>query len=289
MRPTRVLARRLGLRAAVSALAVAAFGWASVASLAAAWATPDVPSVTLAAIATSWALAVTVMAAESVGSSVLLLSEAGYRSPVTPLRPWSEVLRVSTGLVDNQRVPVVARRADDGDFPIAEDVLSGFGEQDADRAVGALTAWAPGAVGGDFAGISLERAQRAAFEAEAARVVAEVRRLTGREPKHQGWAEFGFPGLASAVVVDYGDNEAGEGVHVVARHGADLALVVDGRRHLRVTKRRSPDAATQVATLFGEHTTTRLPSTGAGFDQVRVDVPGGRPILFNAEEPDRYR
>lgn len=287
MRPTRVLARRLRVRAAVSALAVAVFGWASLASLGAALATPDVPSITLALIATSWAVAVAVMAAESVGSSVLLLSEAGYRTVLTPLRPWAQVIRVATGLVDNQRVPVVARR-DAGDFPVAEDALTGFAEPDTDRALAALGAWAPDAEGGDFSSVLLAPDQRAAFEAEAARVVDDVRAETGREPSSRGWTEFGFPGLASAIVLDYGTNAHGEAVQVVVRHGADVALVVDGRRHLRVTKRRSLPTAAQVAVLFGDHTTTPVPSTGTGFDQLRVDAAGQRPAWFNAEEPDRY-
>lgn len=288
MRPTRVLARRLRLRAGVSALAVAVFGWASLAAVAAALRAPNVPSITLALIATSWAVAVVVMAAESVGGSVLLLSEAGYRTGLTPLRPWPQVVRIATGWVDNQRVPVVARR-DEGDFPVAEDTLTGFAEPDADRALAAFSAWAPAAGHGDFSSVVLPPAHRAAFEATADRVTAEVRAATGREPGGRVWAEFGFPGLVSALVLDYGINAAGEGVQVIVRHAADVALLADGRRHLRVTKRRSLPVAAQVGVLFGEHTTTEVPSRGTGFDQLRVDAPGQRPAWFNAEEPDRYR
>ena len=40
--------------------------------------------------------------------------------------------------------------------------------------------------------------------------------------------------------------------------------------------------------LFTDYTVTAMPSAGAGFDRLRVTVPGERPLPFNAEEPDRF-
>ena len=155
------------------------------------------------------------------------------------------------------------------------------------RWAGRESALGSGGRSGDFSGVELGLGSRRR-SSDGARVAAEVEKETGRRPLSVEWIEFGYPGLRSALLLDYGPNQVGEGVQVIARNGADLAIVVDDRRWLRVTRKRTPPVPEGVAALFGAHDTTRHEADGVGFDRLIVEAEGQRPVQFNAEEPDRF-
>lgn len=288
MRPTKIVSERIGVRSAVGLLAVVLFGAAAVWTVGAAFTAAAMPQLVVAAIAVSWFVVVAVMAAESVSSSVVVCSEQGYRRPLGGLRPWRRVVRVGTGMIEGQRAPTVAL-LDDGDFPISQDTFGSFASSgDAQALVNGLLAWAPEAAAGDFSSVDLGEGLRAEIERTADEVAGEVEQATAKRPLSREWIEFGYPGLASAILLDYGENEAGEGVQLIVRRRVDLAIVSEGRRWLRVTKKRTPGVAEGCRALFGPHTTTRQDAVGLGFDQLIVSAAGQRPVQFNAEEPDRF-
>lgn len=289
MRPTKIVSEKIGLRAAVSALAVSLFGAAAAWTVAAAISRVDMPAIVVAAIASSWFVVVAVMAFESVSSSIVMCDASGYRRPLGGLRPWETVVRVGTGMIEGQRAPTVALRSDDGDFPIGQDTFGAFAsERDAGSLVSGLLAWAPQAAAGDFSGVDLGAALTAEIETSATSVQKQIESAAGMQPETRTWIEFGYPGLSSAILLDYGENDSGERIQVIARRKVDLAIVMDGRRWLRVVKKRSPDVATGFVALLEPHTTTRRDAVGLGFDQLIVTAKGLRPTLFNAEEPDRF-
>ncbi len=289
MAPTRVVSGRLGVRIAVSVLAVAVFGAAAAWTVVAAVARPEIPQFVLAAIAVSWMVAVVVMAVESLTASVVTFSAEGYRRPLGGLRRWDHVVRVGSGIVEGQRTPTVALLADEGDFPIIQDEFASYSAPgDTETLVEAMLAWVPDAARGDFSGVELRPEFRASIEESADRVEADIEALASRRPASRQWVEFGYPGLESAIVLDYEQNSQGEGVQVIVRHATDLALVVDGQRWIRVTRKRTPPVAEGLAALFGPHTTTRIDADGIGFDRLIVEADGQRRVQFNAEEPDRF-
>lgn len=281
-----VVSRRSGWRGFWGLVGVAVFGWAAVAAIAAALAHPAIDSWTLAAIVTPFALAALVIALEGVGSGVVRLDERGYRRFLEPARAWSDVLAVSTGQVDGSRTPVVAVRADGG-FPVTQDTFAGFSGAEASRLVDALRARVPGAPG--FAGVVADESWWTEVEAEVARALAVIRATGGPEPVGQQRIVFGYPGLVSAVELDFGVNGAGEHVFLIVRRVSTLALEIDGRRWLSQARRRSKDPAALVAALFGPHETLVEPTPAIGFDQLVVRFPEEKkPLRFNAEEPDRF-
>jgi len=285
MGATWVVSGRVGVRAAVGALGVAVFGAVALWALGAAVRDPNVPSIALALMTAPFALMALVLAVEGVGGGLVRVDDDGYRSPLGRRRVWADVLGVGRGRVEGRVLPVVAVRADEG-FVVTQDTFKAVPDEEADRLVDAYRDRVPTAPG--FGSVHLGEGWWRQVEAEADRAAAVVRETSGREPVARRRVEFGFPGLASALLLDYGTNDAGEGVALVVREDAVLALVVDGCRYLRQTRRRSADAAAQVGLLFGDHTTTRVDSDGAGFDGLRVDTASGRPLRFNAEEPDRF-
>lgn len=289
MARTRYASRLIGTRIAVGGLAVALFGAAAGWSVSAVLRQPHVPQITMAAIAIAIFVAVVVMAVESISSSVVVFGPEGYRRPMGGLRPWGRVVRVGTGMVEGRPAVTVALLAEDGDFPVTQDEFASFSApEDVAGLVAEFLRWAPEADRGDFSGVELGAGLKAEIEATAARVAAEVEKETGRRPLSVEWIEFGYPGLRSALLLDYGPNQVGEGVQVIARNGADLAIVVDDRRWLRVTRKRTPPVPEGVAALFGAHDTTRHEADGVGFDRLIVEAEGQRPVQFNAEEPDRF-
>lgn len=280
-----VKAAPLGVRASVGAVSSVAVVALTVWAIQGAFATPDVPAVTLALLTLSFAVVVLVMAVESVASSLVQVDEAGYRTMLGGRRPWSEVLAIGSTVVEGARRPVVAVRSGAG-FPVAEEVFSGFADEDADALIAAMRERAGDRPG--FSGVGLPAELRAAIEAEAARVEAGVAEATGRRPVSKEWIEYGLPGLESAIELRFGANDAGEEVVYLVRQSSDLALEVDGVRYVRVTKKRSPDPVLQAPVVFGAHTTEKLPATELGYAQVVVTPGEGKKILFNAEEPDHY-
>lgn len=280
-----VVSRRTVSRASWGAAGVLLFGAAAGWALVGAVAEPSVPSIVLALIAGVLAVFALALAGESIGSGVVHLDGEGYAAPLAGRRSWRDVLDVGTGMVDGRVVPVVAVLTPAQEFVVTQDVFPGFADQEADELVRRMTGFVPATPG--FVDVSLPEAWWTAAEAEADRAEAAARAASGRRPSERRRIEFGFPGLVSAILLDYGTNASGEGVQLICRLHTDLALVVDGRRYLRQNRRRSGDAAAQVASLFADHTTQLRPGDG-GFDLAVVTPAGGRPLRFNAEEPDRF-
>lgn len=249
---------------------------------------PSVPSVVLAAILVALGAASVVLAGESFGSGFVKLDAAGYRVPMGTPRAWSDVLAVGWAAVEGREVVAVAVHSPGETFPVVSDLFPGFDGPDAEALAHALRARAPEAAG-DFSGVDLPSSWWAEVEAEASRVRAVVAETTGREPLSSERIVWGYPGLVSAVLLDYGVNDAGEGVQVLIRRSADLAVVREGVRYVRQVRKRTPDAATEVGLLFDDHTMDVMPATGHGFAQAVITLPGRRPLRFTAEEPDRYR
>lgn len=260
---------------------------------------PSVPSIVLAAILASLAAGAVVLAGEAFGSGFVRLTADGYRAPLGALRRWADVLAIGSASVEGRRVPAVALRAwpekasgTSGvsrfpEFPVVMDTFVGFTEAEGDALAAEFAARAPGAPG-EFSSIVLPPSWWAAVDTEAARVREAVAAASGRHPVAEARVELGYPGLASALLLDYGDNDAGEQVQVLVRLASDLALVVDGVRFLRQARKRTPDAAAEVEALFGPHGTELLPATDLALAQAVVTVEGRRPLRFNAEEPDRF-
>lgn len=267
------------------AVAVVAFLVATVAAVVSAVGDPSVPSVVLALIVTSLAAMTIVLAIDAVGQGILRVGPNGYATHLTREHPWSNVLAIGTAQVEGRPVPVVALRATDG-FVVNQDVLRGFAADETDAVVSALRAANPDPPG--FGALELDAAWWATVDAEAERAVGVVRNTAGREPVTRERVEFGFPGLVSAIRLDYGSNEAGERVELFVRQGLDLALTTHGRRWLRQHRRRGGDVAEQVEYLFADHEATVTPTPGTGFDRLQVSAPGHKDLVFNAEEPDRY-
>lgn len=282
--PTWVVSRRIGWRGLWGAVGILVFGAAAVASIAAFARAPHVDSFVLVIITVPFLVMAMVLAWEGLGQGLVKLDAAGYSTPLGRRRSWSDVLAVGTGQVEGRETPVVAVRAGEG-FPVGQDIFTGFSDAEAPRLVDALRSRVH-PVG--FDGLDLGPDWWARVEAEADRSASVVRELCGREPVARERVEFGFPGLVSAVRLDYGPNDAGERVELLVRTASDLAVTAEGRRWLRQNRKRSGDPATQVGWLFEPHTTEVVPSTGAGFDRLVVTVTGRKPLPFNAEEPDRF-
>lgn len=277
-----IVSRSTGRRGFWGLVGVLVFGALTVAALVGFVQAPHVDSFVLVLIAAPFLVMAVVLAVEGLGQGLVRVEPDGYRTILGLRRSWSDVLGVGVGQVDGQAVPVVAVRDGAG---VAQDAFAGFAEGEADRLVAAFRERVDPA---GFAGVSLGEDYWAAVEAEAERAASVVRSASGREPVARERVDFGFPGLPSAIRLDYGTNDAGEGVELLVREAAELALTASGRRWLRQNRKRSADPATQVAALFGPHTTTVKPSTGAGFDRLVVQPEGGRRMVFNAEEPDRF-
>lgn len=280
---TWLISRSTGRRGFWGLVGVLVFGWAGVAAIIGFVKAPHVDSGVLVMIALPFLVMAVVLALEGLGQGLVRVDEQGYRTILGRRRAWSDVLGVGTGQLEGQTVPVVAVRSAAG-VP-EQDSFAGFAESDAATLVDAFLARVDPA---GFSSVALPESYWAAVEAEADRAASVVRAEGGREPLSRERVEFGFPGLPSAIRLDYGTNDAGEGVELLVRESTELALVASGRRWLRQNRKRSADPATQVAALFGPHTTTAKPSKGAGFDRLAVRPEGGRPLAFNAEEPDRF-
>ena len=285
MSATVVRARSTGTRGFWGLVGVAAFGVATVAAVIGFVQAPHVDSAVMILIVAPFRVMAGVLAWEGIGQGIARLDADGYRLLGGAPRAYGDVLAVGKGMVDGREVPVVALRGD-GAFPVVADAYTGFADADADTLVSALRARvdAPG-----FAGVELGDAYWAEVDAEAARAASLVRDVCGREPLARERVEFGFPGLVSAIRLDYGLNDAGERVELLVRQSSDLALTAHGRRWLRQNRKRSADPATQVGWLFGAHTSAVVPTKGAGFDRlvVRGEERPGK-LTFNAEEPDRF-
>ena len=281
-----LVSRRIGVRGFWGLAGMALFGWVTLVATTAAARDPQADSVVLALITATFFVATCVFAWEGLSSGLVRLDAAGYRTSLGPRRPWADVLAVGVGQVDGREVPVVALRSPDGGSGVTQDALAGFADEEAQRLVEALRARVPDAPG--FAGVAVSPSWWAEVDAEADRAASVVLAACGREPVARERVALGYPGLVNAVRLDYGLNDAGEGVELLVRERVDLAVVKDGRRWLRQERRRAGDPAAQVCALFGEHTTDVVPAQGAGFDVLRVDVGARRPIQFNAEEPDRF-
>lgn len=280
-----VVSRRTGRRLLWGALGVCLFGAVAVAAVLAFLARPHVDSGVLVLITVPFLVLAVVLALEGLSQGLVRLDADGYAPPLGTRRAWADVLALGTGRVDGHEVPVVAVRTA-GDLPVVQDVFTGFTDDDVPRLLAALRERAGDLPG--FAGVALSDAAWARVEAEADRAASVVRETAQREPVSRERVSFGYPGLVSAIRLDYGPNDAGEGVALFIREDADLALTAHGRRWLRQNRKRSADAATQVAWLFGPHTSEVVPSDGAGFDRLIVRAGEHRPLPFNAEEPDRF-
>lgn len=290
MGPRRVVSgtfRQSRARAILTAVGVLlVIAWA----VSAAIAQPDVSQVVLATILVAMGVMVLVMAGIGLASGVVLLSPAGYRKPLGGIRPWSRVLRVGTYREEGLTCPAVALRSD-GDFPIQQELFESFaGDDNAERLVAALVAWVPQAAHDDFSTVTLDASLREEIEASADEVTAAVEQGTGRRPRSRAWIEYGFPGLPTAILLDYGENAQGEGVQIVARRRIDLRLLAEDRAWLRATGKRKGSIESQVAALamlFGPHETRWREVHRYAQLLVRAD---GQPTLkFEPEEPDRYR
>lgn len=282
----RIVSRLTTGRVLWGALAVALFVGVAAFSVAESFRAPNVPNIILALILVSFAVMAFVLAWESVTQGILRVGPDGYATHLTRLHPWSSVLAIGTAQVEGRPVPTVALRSTEG-FAVQQDTLRGFAADETETVLSALDAAAPELPG--FEDVVLDAAWWASVEAEAERAVSVVKEASGREPESRDRVAFGFPGLESAIRLDYGMNPEGERVELFVRQGLDLALTSQGRRWLRQNRRRSADAATQVATLFTDHEVTVLPTRGAGFDRLAVSPAGQKTLVFNAEEPDRFR
>lgn len=265
-------------------LGTAAFGWAAAAAAVDAVRNPNVPSVVLALITGTLLLMVVTLAVQSVVAGMLRLDAAGYRQPLGVARAWRDVVALGRGRVDGRDAAVAAVRVPDG-FGVTQDAFPGFAEDEADRVQDALAAHAEPS---GLAGIEPGADWWASVEAEARRAASVVREATGREPLARERVDYGFRGLVHAVRLDYGTNDQGEGLELVVRESADLALTVHGRRWLRQVHRRGNDAAGELARLFEPHETRVVADPTSPFDRLEVRTGRGRPLRFNAEEPDRF-
>lgn len=283
-----IVSGRTRARLAWSLLALAGVGAAVVWAVADAVREPSVPAVVLAAILLATGAGAVVLAGEAFGSGFVRVGSEGYRVPLGTPRRWADVLAVGTASVEGRVVPTVALRDPAAAFPVVSDTFGGFSDAEAEVLLAELRARTPQAPG-EFSSVRLPPAWWAGVDAEASRVRDAVAASSGRRPVAEARVELGYPGLASAVLLDYGTNAAGEGVQVLVRQGSDLVLVRDGVRYLRQARRRTPDAAAEVDALFGPHDTESLPESAFGFAQAVVTVEGRRPLRFNAEEPDRFR
>lgn len=284
--PIRFVSRLTRRRALWGGVAILGSGAIAVAAVLAAITEQSVPSIVLAAIVVALALMAGVLAIDGVSQGVLRVNSDGYATHLTGLHPWHSVLALGTATVEGRRLPTVALRSIDG-FVVEQDLLRGFADDEGEAVLDVLDQHAPPLPG--FGDVVLDAAWWATVEAEAERAIGVVRESAAREPISRERVPFGFPGLTSAIRLDYGTNLAGERVELIVRQGLDLALTTQDRRWLRQHRRRSPDAATQVAPLFGEHQVKLRPDRGTGFDRITVSLPDQRPLTFNAEEPDRYR
>ena len=280
---TWIVARRTGARGFWGLAGVLVFGALTTAAVVGFVRAPHVDSGVLVLIAAPFLVMAVVLAVEGLGQGLLRVDAHGYRTVMGLRRAWSDVLAVGIGQLEGQRVPVVAVRGSGG--APQQDAFVGFADADAERLVSALHGHVDPA---GFAGVTLGADYWEAVEAEAERAASVVAQGSGRQPVARERVEFGYPGLCSAVRLDYGTNDVGEGVELLVREATTLALVASGQRWLRQDRKRSPDPATQVEALFGPHTTTLRPSTGAGFDRLLVSTDGQRTLVFNAEEPDRF-
>lgn len=281
----RVVSRLTKRRILWGALAGVAFTGVAMWAIVSAVGSPSVPSVVLALILTSLAAMAVVLAVDAVWQGILRVGPRGYATHLTRPHPWSNVLAIGTAYVEGRPVPVVALRATDG-FVVTQDALRGFAAEETDVVLAALREAVPELPG--FGELSLDAAWWATVDAEAERAMGVVRHTTGREPEARERVSFGFPGLTSAIRLDYGTNEVGERIELFVRQGLDLAFTTQGRRWLRQHRRREVDAAELVAYLFDDHDVTVAPTQGTGFDRLEVSVPGHKPLVFNAEEPDRF-
>lgn len=280
---TWIVSHSTGRRGFWGVVGVLVFGALTVAAVVGFVRAPHVDSGVLVAIAAPFFVMALVLAVEGPGQGLVRVDADGYRTIMGVRRSWTHVLGVGVGQVDGRRVPVVAVRAA-GREP-EQDAFPGFAEADADRLVGALRDRVQPA---GFAEVTLGEDYWARVEAEAARAASIAAEASGRQPTGRERVEFGYPGLPSAIRLDYGTNDAGERVELLVRESATLAVVASGRRWLRQDRKRSADPATQVEALFAPHTTTMKPSTGTGFDRLVVSGAGRRSLVFNAEEPDRF-
>lgn len=283
--PGWIVSRRTGWRALWGGLGVLVFGAATLYSVLGLLRAPQVDSAVLVLIAVPFFVMALVLAWDGLCQGLVHLDAVGYRTPRKGRRPWSEVLAVGMGEVDGRIMPVLALRAEGEPFPIAQEAFPGFADNEAPRLVAAVRAFC--GEGAGFVGLTATHQWWRDAEVEADRVAEIVSNACGRHPVARERTEFGYP-IPSAIRLDYGSNDAGERVEVFCRRTSDLSLSTHGRRWLRQNRKRSPDPATQVALLFGAHTVTQTPNKGAGFDRIVVVPEGGKPIPFNAEEPDRF-
>lgn len=278
--------RRTGRRALWGVIAVVVFGVAAGFALAGFVGAPHVDSGVLLVIALAFFVMALVLASEALGQGLVHVDASGYRTLLGARRPWSDVLALGVGEVDGRSMPVIALADASAAFPLVQESFPGFAEEEASGLLDAFAAHC--GEGAGFAGVRVPSQWWDEAQAEADRVATIVASGCGREPVARDRVAFGYPGVPSAVRLDYGTNNAGDRVEVLCRRTSDLALTHQGRRWLRQNRKRSADPATQVCALLADYTVTAMPSTGAGFDRLAVTVPGGRPLPFNAEEPDRF-
>lgn len=287
-RPGRwVVSRRTGWRGLWGAVGVLVFGAAAVAAVVAFVREPHIDSGVLVLITVPFLVMAVVLAIEGLGQGLVRVDASGYATPLGRRRAWADVLAVGTGLVEGQETPVVALRSDSA-LGVEQEAFPGFAGEEAATLVEALSTHASGS---GFSGVEPSEAWWEDVEAEAERVASVVRTRSGREPLGRERIPFGFGSVPNAVRLYYGRNSSEEHVDLIVHGGTELALTVDGRRYLRQHRKRSGDAAEQLGLLFATHTTDVVPTTGAGFDRLRLrfdEVHGVRPMWFNAEEPDRF-
>lgn len=280
-----IISRRTAFRGVWGLIGVVVFGVAAVAAIIGFVRAPHVDSAVLVLIVLPFFVMALVLAWEALSQGMVKVDGAGFSTPQGAHRAWGDVLAVGVGEVDGRSTPVVAVRSQ-GRFPIAQESFPGFADDEAERLVEEFRARGGDGVG--FAGVRVSNQWWADAEAEADRVAGIVRAETGREPLSRERVPFGYPGVLSALRLDYGTNDAGERVEVFCRRTSDLALTHGGHRWLRQNRKRSADPATQVAWLFGPYEIVERPSTGAGFDRIALVAPDRKPLPFNAEEPDRF-
>ncbi|HHU38160.1 MAG TPA: hypothetical protein GXZ45_02585 [Propionibacterium sp.] len=279
---TWVVSRRSGWRGFWGLVGILVFGAAAVASLVAFVQAPHVDSGVLVLITVPFLVMAVVLALEGLGQGLVRVDDTGYSTPLGLRRPWRDVLALGAGQVEGREVPVVAVLGDAG---VAQDVFSGFADDDAPRL---LTALRERVTPAGFSSVELGAGHWDAVEAEADRAASVVRGNAGLEPVSRERVDFGYPGLVDSIVLDYGTTDDGERVELLVRQHTTLAVTTQGRRWLRQDRKRSADPATQVGLLFGPHTVELVEATAGGFDRLVVHAEGQRPLPFNAEEPDRF-
>lgn len=281
-----LVSRRTRGRAVWSGLGVVVFGAATIATLVGFVRAPHVDSGVLVLIALPFLVMAVVLALEALGQGLVHVDGAGYRTLLGARRAWGDVLALGVGEVDGRTMPVVALADAAGAFPLTQESFPGFAEEEAPRLVAAFAAHCGRGAG--FGGVTVPQGWWDDAEAEASRVEAVVTEGCGRAPQGRDRVAFGYPGVPSAVRLDYGTNAVGDRVEVLCRRSSDLALTRAGRRWLRQNRKRSADPATQVCLLFGDYTVEETPNRGAGFDRIGVVSASGGRLPFNAEEPDRF-